>query len=276
VVTANDEPSPVEGDTTGRSAKKRRRLIIGGVVLAALVVLLIAVLPQFSMMQPNYYGRYPGLSARMDSWRNSTHARMGCVSCHVEPGLKGYVNYGLAAIPDFYSQLFFGAKTTNMFSPPTVAACQKCHTNFREVSPGGDLKIPHKAHVVVLKMNCVDCHKNLVHSNNRQGFNRPEMQTCLKCHNGDKASNKCVDCHTQKITPPTHKQKDWLQVHSSGADLKECSCHSWTPEFCAECHEKRPASHVGNWKKNHGPEAKKRGQGCLVCHGGEKFCKQCH
>ena len=43
-------------------------------------------------------------------------------------------------------------------------------------------------------------------------------------------------------------------------------------EWC----EKRPASHAGNWKTDHAPVAKQRGDGCLVCHGGEKFCKECH
>ena len=54
-------------------------------------------------------------------------------------------------------------------------------------------------------------------------------------------------------------------------------CHAWTPKFCDDCHSKKPKSHVGNWKKNHAAAAKARGEkGCLVCHGGEKFCKQCH
>ncbi len=126
--------------------------------------------------------------------------------------------YGLASIPAFYSQLFLGTQTTNLLKPPSVAACQKCHTNYRQVSPNGDLLIPHKAHVVVLKMNCVECHKNLVHSANEKGYNSPKMATCLaKCHDGKTASNKCTDCHTRKQTPESHAQKNWLEVHSEQA-----------------------------------------------------------
>ena len=33
--------------------------------------------------------RYPGMSARMENWKNSTHARVSCIACHVEPGLQG-------------------------------------------------------------------------------------------------------------------------------------------------------------------------------------------
>ena len=60
----------------------------------------------------------------------------------------------------------------------------------------------------VLKMNCAECHKDLVHSENDQGFNRPEMNTCTeKCHNGKTATNECIKCHTQKQTPDSHKRR---------------------------------------------------------------------
>ena len=274
---AEDSVESVPSEEVSDGAiRRRRRLIKWGVVGLVVALVVLLVLPVFSTLQPNYYRRYPAMAKRIDNWSSSTHSRMSCVQCHVEPGPGGFLSFAAASIPAFYSQLLQGPKTTNLLKAPSRKACQKCHTSYRTVSPAGDLRIPHRAHVEVLKLECVVCHKDLVHSVNRAGFNRPEMQGCLQCHNGDKASNKCVDCHTRKQTPPTHKQKDWLKVHGQGADLKECSCHSWTPSYCVSCHEQRPSSHVDNWKKGHGPEAKKRGPGCLVCHGGEKFCKKCH
>jgi len=268
--SANDE-------APAAAPNRRRRLLKWGALGLVAVLLVLLVLPVVSMLQPNYYRRYPGMGQRIDNWAASTHSRISCIQCHVNPGAKGFLSFAAGSIPAFYSQLFQGANSTNLLKPPTRQACQKCHTSYRSVSPGGDLLIPHRAHVEVLGLECVTCHKDLVHSVNRRGFNRPEMQTCLQCHNGDKASDKCSDCHTQKITPPTHKQKDWLLIHGQSTQLQECgTCHAWTPTYCVKCHEKRPASHVGNWKKDHGPEAKKRGPGCLVCHGGEKFCKKCH
>lgn len=275
-MTGSDDLPRVDGGTGGTGAKKRRRWPI--VVAVVAVLLVVAFLPQFSTTQPGYYSRYEGMSARMNNWRTSTHARFNCVSCHVEPGVQGFVGFGLASIPDFYSQLFFGAEKTNLLRAPGVAACQKCHTNYRQVSPQGDLLIPHRAHVVVLKMNCVECHTDLVHTANEKGFNRPKMTTCTsKCHDGKKATNQCTKCHTRKQTPENHARKNWLEVHSQEVATVDCAqCHGWTPDFCAECHKQRPKSHVGNWKKGHAPAARARGNGCLVCHGGEKFCKQCH
>ncbi len=261
------------------AAKPRRRMPWKWLVGAAIVLVVLAlVVPVWSTLQPGYYQRYPSLAGRMHNWSTSTHARVPCSGCHVNPGLGGYASFSARAIPAFYSQLLFGPKPTNLLQVPTTQACQKCHTTYRQVSPNGDLLIPHRAHVVVLKISCPVCHKNLVHSKNTKGFNAPEMQTCLKCHDGTKAKNSCTTCHTQKEVPASHKQKDWLEVHPTLVGKIDCGkCHGWTPNFCQDCHSKKPASHVGNWKTNHAAAAKARGEkGCLVCHGGAKFCKQCH
>lgn len=280
-------PSPDNGDVTDldavredrarRAAMPSRTWVRWWFYGLATVAAILVVLPIVSVLQPDYYRRYPGLGQRMDHWAVSTHAKITCVECHVEPGVNGFLSFASRSIPAFYSQLAEGPRTTNLFGPPRKAACQKCHTGYRSVSPGGDLLIPHRAHVDVLKMECVACHKDLVHSLNKRGYNRPDMETCLTCHNGDRATRECVKCHTRKQTPPSHAEKGWLQNHGAAADSKTCgTCHDWTPDYCAECHARRPSSHVGNWKKGHGAAAERRGQGCVVCHGGEKFCKRCH
>jgi len=266
------------GPDSGADARDRRRgWIKWWVFAAAAVAAVLLTLPVVSVLQPDYYRRYPAMGQRMDHWAVSTHSRISCIECHVEPGTAAFLAFAADAVPAFYSQLAQGPSDTNLLKAPSRKACQRCHTGYRTVSPGGDLLIPHRAHVDVLKMECVACHKDLVHSLNRRGFNRPDMETCLTCHDGDKATDKCVKCHTRKQTPKSHEQKDWPQVHGQVAESKVCgTCHDWTPDYCAECHKQRPASHSGNWKKDHGPHAKVRGDGCIVCHGGEKFCKTCH
>jgi hypothetical protein len=240
-------------------------------------VVVLLVLPVYSTLHPGYYSRYPSMRVRMHNWRVSTHARMSCIGCHVEPGAQGMLSFAARSIPAFYSQLIFGPKSTNLLSVPSNKACQKCHTTYRQVSPNGDLLIPHRAHVQVLHIQCATCHKGLVHVANPKGFNRPKMTMCLdECHNGVKATNKCVKCHTHKNTPDSHNRPDWLQIHSKMTETVNCGrCHQWSPNYCQDCHKKRPSTHVGNWKKQHQFRAKVRGKGCLFCHG-QKFCKQCH
>lgn len=256
----------------------RRRPLMWLLAAAALAVAVALVLPVVSTLQPDYYRRYPAMGLRMDHWETSTHSRISCSQCHVEPGVRGLVSFAAKSVPAFYSQLLEGPDDTNLLGAPSRDACRKCHTSYRSVAPSGDLLIPHRAHVEVLGMQCVVCHKDLVHSENRHGYNRPEMETCLDvCHDGETASDECVDCHTRKHTPESHGLPDWLQVHGEAAETEDCGqCHDWTPEFCARCHEQRPASHVGNWKTGHAGPARQRGDGCLVCHGGQEFCDECH
>ncbi len=256
----------------------RRRIAIA-IALGIVAVMVTAVaIPVASTLQPDYYRRYPVLSDRMAHWSTSTHSRISCGACHVNPGIRGAVSFAIAAVPAYYSQLLQGPDESNLLSAPDREACQKCHTSYRSVAPSGDLLIPHRAHVEVLDLECSQCHQDLVHSLNERGFNRPEMEVCLaECHDGDSATDECVKCHTLKSRPETHDRPDWLQVHGTLVESEDCAaCHDWTPAYCAECHEERPASHVGNWKSGHAETARLRGDGCTVCHGGEEFCLQCH
>jgi hypothetical protein len=264
---ATDEPA----DPPKRS---RRGIVATGLVL--LVAFLIAW-PLVSVLQPGYYARYPELRVRMENWAMSTHGRMSCASCHIEPGALGFLGFARSSIPAFYSQLIQGPHEENLFEPPTTAACQQCHTNFRQVSADGDLLIPHRAHVEVLEVECVVCHSELVHAESPEGFNRPSMGMCLEqCHDGEIAGNECTKCHTRKHVPEDHLRSDWLAVHAEMVDTIECGeCHAWTPDYCEECHSKRPASHTGNWKTEHAPRAADHAAGCMVCHS-EEDCGECH
>ncbi|MBI5230978.1 MAG: hypothetical protein HY876_02310 [Coriobacteriales bacterium] len=260
-------------------ARERRKLRLPLKSALALVVVVLLVLPVFSTLQKRYYERYPNLHVRMENWRTSTHGLIPCSGCHVNPGARGLLSFSAKSIPAFYSQLLQGPRPTNLLTVPDRHACQKCHTTYRRVSASGDLLMPHRAHVEVLKINCATCHEDLVHSKNTQGFNSPEMSRCLeRCHDGEKATDKCVKCHTRKHVPENHRRKDWLEVHPKLTETINCGeCHAWSPDYCDKCHKERPKSHVGNWKKQHQVRAKARGsKGCLFCHGGEKFCKRCH
>jgi hypothetical protein len=271
-------------DAAGKPARKhmsRGSAIALGAFSAYLIVMAVALLlPLVLTLQPSYYQAFPSLSGRIAAWRESTHSLVGCSDCHVDPGPAGVLAFAERSIPAFYSQLISGPTTQNVLAVPSAAACLKCHKADRTVSPNGDLLIPHQKHVVELGMACAVCHKNLVHSPNSQGFNTPEMPTCLVagCHDGIKAKNDCVTCHTQIQVPPDHKNADWLTVHSTFVGKIDCAkCHAWTPNFCQACHEQRPASHVGNWKFEHQFAANRLGtKGCLVCHDQKTFCDTCH
>jgi hypothetical protein len=272
------EPTPAAGGGEPATLRARRFHFPWKSTIAIVVVVLLG-LPIYSTLQPAYYERYPQLAGRIEAWSVSTHGKIPCYQCHMDPGVSGFVAFSARAIPGFYEQLIWGPNSQNILQTPHTAACQKCHTDYRQVSPAGDLLIPHRAHVEILKIDCPVCHKNLVHSLNSQGYNTPEMQTCIGlCHNGVKATNQCNKCHTQKAMPPSHLAKNWLAIHPTMTTKINCGqCHAWSPNFCQQCHlSKLPPSHVGNWKQNHQYRARQIGtSGCLFCHG-NAFCLKCH
>ena len=85
-------PEPVaEGDA--EQPKKRR---LGWKILAVVVVVAVLVavaLPIFSTLQPRYYKRYASLHGRMVNWEVSTHAKVPCSGCHMNPGVGGFLAF---------------------------------------------------------------------------------------------------------------------------------------------------------------------------------------
>ncbi|NTU71346.1 MAG: hypothetical protein HGB10_05965 [Coriobacteriia bacterium] len=258
----------------GNVTPERRKLIVRVAVVVVLVTAL-AIVPAYVATRPQFMQRYGGMSKQYTAWTESVHAQVACQSCHVPPGRVAQGVYTTRMLGEFYLSLVMPSRQPALFKTPTNAACQSCHIDLRTVSPSGDLNIPHRAHVSVLKLNCVQCHDYLVHEKNPEGTHTPRMETCLKCHDGVKAKNACSACHTNKSVPESHKAADWLVVHASKQKQIDCAeCHKWTENWCAECHQRRPASHGKRWRTVHRAAVDKR-RNCEVCHEGA-FCVRCH
>lgn len=254
---------------------RRRRLIVAGV--AVLAFMLLVVLPGYLALQPAFFGRYPALATKHEPWSTSTHAEVGCQACHVRPTTIAQGVYRARMVGEFYLSFASRSREPNLFGKPTNDACLSCHFDLRTVSPSGDLRIPHRAHVSILKMQCVECHNYLVHEKNPAGKHTPRMDDCLRCHNGDTAENACTACHTEKAAPKTHRTKDWLVLHPRDAAEPgaECTdCHKFTDKWCVDCHTRRPQSHAKDWRAIHGLRIAKH-RNCEACHAAP-FCVRCH
>lgn len=251
----------------------RRALLLG--IAAGLAIFLVVFVPAYVATQPGFFARYPHLASRVETWRTSVHANVGCQECHAQPGFFPQTAFAARMVGELYLSLLPTSRTPDVFPPPTNAACQQCHIELRAVSPSGDLNIPHRAHVEVLKLQCVRCHKFLVHELSPEGSHHPRMIACLNCHDGRQAKNSCSTCHTQKAAPPSHAAKDWVIVHPTMQGKIDCAkCHGWTANWCQECHSRRPRSHDAKWRTNH-PVAVKTHRDCEVCHTAD-FCIRCH
>jgi hypothetical protein len=266
------EDSPVV-EAGSRAGRRRRTLLRVGIVV--LVLLLVLGVPAYIATRPSYFRRFPSMAAKYQPWSRSTHVEASCQDCHVAPGVLPQTAYGVRMIGEFYAGLVARSRVPERFGEPTNEACLKCHNDLRSVSPKGDLKIPHRAHVTILKMKCVQCHDFLVHEKSPEGKRTPPMSGCLECHDGDSAKNTCTACHTDKATPATHRAADWLIVHPDKAAGGDCAkCHKWTEDWCASCHSTRPKSHGPDWRAAHGARVKTH-RNCEACHTAS-FCIECH
>ena len=260
-------------ETTGSTAGRRRWLVRMGIVVV--VITLLVIVPGYLALQPNFVQRYPNLNPEYQTWSKSVHAQVPCQSCHISPKPLAQAAYSIKMLGEFYLSVVMPGRQPQLFGSPANASCQSCHIDLRTVSPSGDLNIPHRAHVLVLKMDCVRCHKYLVHKANPEGTHAPRMAACLTCHNGKTAKNSCSTCHTNKALPDSHRASNWVVIHPTMQDKIDCKkCHAWTANWCVECHHRRPRDHGPDWRTKHGSAVNVH-RNCEACHEGP-FCTRCH
>jgi nitrate/TMAO reductase-like tetraheme cytochrome c subunit len=195
-------------------------------------------------MKPEYY-----------TWKASTHAEVDCVNCHTQPGAEN--------IPKDKANVIVQAfkKETNTYTAPIHmpgeipnSACEKCHNvSTREVTPSGDLIIPHEKHNAN-GIECIQCHSGVAHGKiadrkmtyqsdydrwddtigtaamSDTKFIRPDMDTCMECHKARNVSTACKTCHKTGMVPKTHTAAFKTKNHGEFAklDIRKCdSCHGY-------------------------------------------------
>lgn len=276
----DDERIHTEGDavTGGRAGVRERltgRRARAALGIAVAVVLVAFGVPAYLGNRSDFFSRVESMQAKYEPWAVSTHAEAGCADCHVPPRMLAQAAHRVRMIGVFYASLVSPSAGAGLFPRPTNDACLVCHSDLRTVSPKGDLKIPHRAHVTILEMDCVACHDYLVHEPNDKGTHVPTMAGCLSCHDGDTAKDACWACHTDKAAPETHRSDDWLVVHGDAEPDEVClGCHQWREDWCVDCHSRRPQSHGADWRSVHGDRVAIH-RGCEACHDGP-FCVRCH
>lgn len=228
--------------------------------------------------QPGFCYNCHEMHPAWNNWKNSVHAEVTCNSCHIKPGFVNLVLHKMSS----YKEIIAHFTVQNKPNPPKIhaselepenEACSQCHSMNRQFSFSGDLKVPHELHIKK-GLTCPTCHSRVVHGDPDQ--RKPKMEVCLTCHDGKKAPDKCGTCHTKKAVPETHKQANWFQVHGKMSKVINCGkCHNWRPDWCMQCHKKKPQSHLTMWRANHGARAKADRKGCNACHRPD-FCMRCH
>lgn len=139
----------------------------------------------------------------VESWKQSIHSGITCRNCHVPPGIMG----GMGRI---YLQLTVFNKPSNQPRAQVKEkmfvnnVCGRCHSSNRAMAFSGGLNVPHIKHIEKGFM-CTTCHSKVVHGEGGEKTRKPEMETCMRCHDGETAPEACGVCH---ITAPEPTSED--------------------------------------------------------------------
>ncbi|MHC0037857.1 NapC/NirT family cytochrome c [Pseudoneobacillus sp. C159] len=199
-------------------------------------------------MKPEYY-----------TWKASSHSEVACVNCHTGSTKEDYAKSkanGLVQVYKKASQTY----TAPIQMPDEIpdSACEKCHNmNNREVTPTGDIIIPHDKHQKE-NVACIKCHSGVAHGKvaerkvtfktdydlwdekvghsimSERSFVRPKMEKCMNCHESREITLECNACHTTGMYPASHKKasfKNSLHPSEAKENLANCNeCHKYMSE----------------------------------------------
>jgi len=268
----------------------RPRIVIGVSIVVVLVALFVA--SGFAASSPRLCAMCHEMQSKVDTWKVSPHAEVGCYSCHATP--RPWYGAPLSVVDswrllgrDVRAHWASRETTASSMATPTPipdAACLKCHDPNRVATSRYGLVIKHAEHA---KRNnsCVSCHLWSAHPDPKASRATLMMARCFNCHgkpDQPKASGECTVCHTKDIEfkPPTHTTGKWKTVHGQAAkaDRQQCvMCHRQA--FCDNCHGLEMPHPLG-WARGasgHAAVAAKDRTVCAKCHeGNANLCTMCH
>lgn len=184
------------------------------------------------------------------------------------------------------------------------ARCTACHPGFRPGAPVARVSVPrpnlkfdHKAHRE-RGVACKTCHGDLAAVDLATRAQLPGMPLCLGCHDGQRASSRCVTCHladaggriqttySQGALAPSGTLRgdahdlSFRTDHRAAAEGGQAYCESChKKEECLDCHDgvmKPMDFHAADYVELHAIEARRGSPDCSACHRVQTFCVGCH
>lgn len=100
----------------------------------------------------------------------------------------------------------------------------------------------------------------------------------------------CLDCHhfselAEREFPQLFEESEAALFPEQGGACHFCHVDEATrdpkaPQQCLSCHSDmdaiRPPTHLNDWSRQHGLEARNAGPSCVACHNRQAFCTDCH
>lgn len=233
----------------------RFKRLAGMLLPAGILVVILASVGTIGMVEfsssPTFCQSCHNMKPYYESWRTSSHNHVGCIECHIAPGIKGEAMGKIQAMNQLvkYVTRTYGMKP---WAEVDDASCMRsgCHSE-RKVEGLVDFNgvmFDHTDHLGELRrekqLRCTSCHSQIV-----QGEHiAVTVSTCVLCHFKDRSNDDpvagCVGCHPSPKRVVS-KQGFTVDHEQYVKDQISCiSCHSNVvtgtgdadPTMCQNCH----------------------------------------
>jgi len=288
------------------SMNRKKLLLLGlggvlGIILFTGVALKVTSTPQFCSSCHE-------MTPEVATWQVSSHSKIACVACHIEPGAQNLVKHKISALTQLFEHVTRTVPDPIVMPHPIKnESCIECHSMARKVTTSGDILIPHDKHLEQ-GIACVACHAGVAHGfvaerglNGKNDFSTWTNEKAEKVMTFDEtklAMEVCMNCHEQV----NEGKKPWLEHEGLGqteqqrmedqGDLKKQAENATgeisepaqpttvatqselhPPMNCSACHSASmtPDNHKnGGWKTTHGITATQDVSYCASCHSRQK------
>jgi hypothetical protein len=240
------------------------------------------------------------------AFSHAQHMKAGvdCDSCHDMVGdSKTTVDRKIPAHPQCQTCHDIEAAKRGEKTDP-AAGCNTCHPGMtppesvpKDVFQVNNIVFSHQSHLK-RGTKCEACHGHVDEQTLATRDNLPRMSTCLTCHDGTKAPNRCSECHLTEpdgilktrfasgvlapsgtLTDDDHGS-DFLKRHAFAAQKNPDSCNTChRVQECESCHASTSKAfrfHPPEWLQTHPVSSRSQQMDCTACHREQSFCLSCH
>ena len=290
------------------SFNRKQLLLIGlggvvGISLLTGVALKVTSTPQFCSSCHE-------MTPEVATWQVSSHSKVSCVACHIEPGAKSLVKHKISSLNQLFEHIT-GTVPDPIIMPHPIKneSCIECHSMARKVTSSGDILIPHEKHLAQ-GISCVACHAGVAHGfvaerglNGEKDFStwtndkaekvmafdetKLAMEVCLNCHEQVNQGKKpwlehegLGQTEKQRMEEQGHLQKQTANATDKLSELDQATTIATAtvsemqpPMNCSACHSASmtPDTHKNaGWKSTHGITASQNALNCASCHSRQK------
>lgn len=231
-----------DGRSRGRFRRFRRRLLL--TVGAVLICTFLLLLWTRATASTSFCSKCHVMDGAVATARESIHADVDCITCHVDSGAMGALRYVPSLVREVVQEATGWKSARGVLG---AKPCMSCHES-RKSRVSGDVAAG-KRFVVHPDpaSDCASCHGDVAHPGRPRPASKGHPDNYQQVHGRDVASEgraKCATCHEV--------------------------------EFCRSCHVDDPAKHPADWMTTHGASVAASNNSCTMCHAPETFCKACH